>query len=174
MQLYDERLSFARDLILHWSAIRGRALVPSQRDLDLRELQGNIPRLSIIDHGEVDAPIVAFIGRDRLDPDLWPAVRGANWYDLVPAEARELAARARKKCIETPCGVYYHYAASGADDFFQEAKTLVLPILTETAPSTISVTDIVSRRGKLDLSRPRKLEHLQLDYVDVGAGVPEE
>jgi hypothetical protein len=174
MHLYDQRLSFALDLILHWSDIRGRALVPLKRDLDLRDLQRIIPRLTIMDTRAQDVSIVGFMGRDRLEPGLWPTVRGTNWHDLIPLEARELAARARKKRIETPCGVYYHYTASGADDFLQEAKTLVLPILTETESSTISVTDIVSRRGKLDLSRPTKLEQLQLDFVDIGAGVPEE
>jgi hypothetical protein len=41
------------------------------------------------------------------------------------------------------------------------------------APSTISITNIVQRRGKLDLSRPAKVEKLQLEYVDIGAGIPE-
>jgi hypothetical protein len=175
MQLNDERLSFARDLVLHWSDIRGGVLVPSELDLDLRELQRIMPTLSIMDSAP-DASIVVVMGQDRVEPDLWPAFRDANWYDLIPPEARDLAARARKKLIETPCGVYYHYLASGAGDFFQEAEALVLPMRTENikAPSTISVTNMVRKRGRLDLSRPAKVEKLQLDYVDIGAGIPEK
>ncbi|HEV2548220.1 MAG TPA: hypothetical protein VGU20_12850 [Stellaceae bacterium] len=174
MQLFDRRLSFARDLVLHWSDIRGGVLVPAERDLDLRELQRVIPTLSIMDSAP-DASIVVVMGQDRMEPDQWPAVRDANWFDLIPPDARDLAVRARKKLIETPCGVYYHYVASGAGDFFQEAETLVLPIRTENikAPSTISVTHLVRRRGKLDLRLPAKLEKLKLEYVDIGAGIPD-
>jgi len=39
---------------------------------------------------------------------------------------------------------------------------------------TISVTNIIGKRGKQDLSRRVKLGKLQLDYVDIGAGIPEK
>jgi hypothetical protein len=174
MQLSDQRLNFARDLVFHWSDIRGGVLVPSELDLDLRELQRIIPTLAIMDSAP-DASIVVVMGQDRVEPNLWPAVRDANWFDLIPPEARDLAVRARTKLIETPCGVYYRYVASGAGDFFQEAEALVLPMRTENikAPSTISVTNLVRKRGKLDLRRPAKVEKLKLEYVDIGAGIPD-
>ena len=177
MQLTDQRLNFARDLVLHWSDIRGSDLVPTEVDLDLYELQRIIPTLSMMDTPTPDASIVVVMGEGRLPPDLWPAVKDANWYDLIAPEARDLAVRARKGIIETPCGVYYHYTASGAGGFFQEAEALVLPMRLErdrVPTSTISVTNMISRRGKQDLSRRAKLEKLQLDYVDIGAGVPEK
>jgi hypothetical protein len=174
MQLNDERLSFARDLVVHWSEIRGDDLVPCEQDLDFHELRRMLPTLSIMDSAP-DASIVVVMGQGRVEPELWPAFKDANWYDLLPPEARDLAVRARNNLIETPCGVYYCYTASGAGGFFREAEALVLPIRTENieAPSSISVTNIVRKRGKLDLSRPAKLEKLQLEYVDIGAGVPE-
>lgn len=173
MQLSDERLSFAQDLVSHWSAVRSGGLVPSEQDIDMRELQRIIQKVSIMDSAP-DASVVVVMGQDRVGSELWPAFRDANWYDLIPPEARDLAIRARTSLIETPCGVYYHYAASGADDFFQEAEALVLPIRTEHTeePSTISVTHMMARRGRLDLSRPAKVEKLHLEYVDIGAGVP--
>ena len=177
MQLSDQRLSFARDLILHWSDIRGSDLVPTEVDLDLYELQRVIPTLSIMDTPTPDASIVVVMGEGRLPRDLWPAVKDANWYDLIAPEARDLAVRARRGIIETPCGVYYHYTASGAGGFFQEAEALVLPMRVarnETPSSTISVTNILRRRGKPDLSRLAKLQRLQLEYVDIGAGIPEK
>ena len=175
MQLHDQRLKFARDLVSHWSDIRGgRVLVPSERDLDFRELQRIIPKLSIMDSPGPDASIVAVMGPDRMEPDLWRPVRTTNWFDLIPPALRELAIFARQKLIETPCGVYYHYVASGADDFFQEAETLVLPIRAENTrvPSTISVTNIIRKRGQPRSSHPAKVEQLELDYVDIGAGIP--
>jgi len=177
MQLLDQRLNFAKELVSHWSDIRGGDLVPTEVDLDLYELQRVLPTLSIMDTPTPDASIVVVMGEGRLPRDLWPAVKDANWYDLIAPEARDLAVRARKGIIETPCGVYYHYTASGADDFFQEAEALVLPMRIDKskAPSvTISVTNIIGKRGKQDLSRRVKLGKLQLDYVDIGAGIPEK
>jgi hypothetical protein len=117
------------------------------------------------------------MGPGRVGPDLWPSVKDANWYDLIPPEGKDFAVRSRKHLIETPCGVYYRYTASGADNFFQEAETLVLPLRTDSSKmpsSTISVTNMMRKRGKLDLGRRTKLEKLQLEYVDIGAGIPEK
>jgi hypothetical protein len=117
------------------------------------------------------------MGPGRVGPDLWPGVKDANWYDLIPPEGKDFAVRSRKHLIETPCGVYYRYTASGADNFFQEAETLVLPLRTDSSKmpsSTISVTNMMRKRGKLDLGRRTKLEKLQLEYVDIGAGIPEK
>ena len=179
MELHDQRLRFARDLVSHWSDVRShdRVLVPSEQHLDFRELERILPKLSIMDGPTPDASIVSVMGRDRMAPDLAQAIKGANWFDLIPPEARGLAERARKKLIETPCGVYYHYTAGGPDDFFQEGETLVLPICkgnSKTPSSTISVTNVLRKQGNLDPSRPPKLETLQLDYVDIGAGIPQE
>jgi hypothetical protein len=131
MQLDDQRLSFARDLILHWSDVRGDVLIPSELDLDFPELQRIVPTLSIMDSPGPDTSSVAVMGQDRIEPDRWRPVRMANWFDLVPPGVRELGVLARQKLIETPCGVYYHYIASRADDFFQEAQALVLPVRAE-------------------------------------------
>jgi hypothetical protein len=179
MELYDHRLRFARDLVSHWSDVRGRdrVLVPSERDLDFRELERILPKLSIMDSYAPDDLIVMFMGRDRIEPDLAQAIKRTNWFDLIPPEVRELAKDARKKLLETPCGVYYHYVGSGPDDFFQEGETLVLPICkgdSKTPSSTISVRNVMRRQGNVDRSRPPKLEKLQLDYVDIGAGIPQE
>jgi len=177
MQLSDQRLSFASDLILHWSDIRDGLLVPSELDLDFHELQRVLPMLSMMDTPTPDASTVVVMGQGRVAPELWPEVKDANWYDLIPPEGRDVAVRSRKSLIETPCGVYYHYTASGADNFLQEAETLVLPLRTDgskTPSSTISVTNMLRKRGKLDLKRRAKLEELQLDYVDIGAGIPEK
>src|SRR5215469_13774468 len=111
MQLLDQRLNFAKELVSHWSDIRGSDLVPTE--VDLYELQRVLPTLSIMDTPTPDASIVVVMGEGRLPRDLWPAVKDANWYDLIAPEARDLAVRARKGIIETPCGVYYHYTASG-------------------------------------------------------------
>ena len=173
MQLLDQRLNFAKELVSHWSDIRGSDLVPTE--VDLYELQRVLPTLSIMDTPTPDASIVVVMGEGRLPRDLWPAVKDANWYDLIAPEARDLAVRARKGIIETPCGVYYHYTASGADDFFQEAEALVLPMrIDKSKAPSVSVTNIMSKRGKQDLSRRVKLEKLQLDYVDIGAGIPDK
>jgi hypothetical protein len=177
MQLSDQRLSFARDLVLHWSGIRDGELVPIELDLDFHELHAIIPTLSMMDTPTPDTSTVVVMGQGRLEADLWPSVKDANWYDLIPPEGKELAVRSRKCLIETPCGVYYHYTASGADNFFQEAETLVLPMRIDNSKppsSTISVTNMMRKRGKLDLGRPIKLEKLQLEYVDIGAGIPEK
>jgi hypothetical protein len=94
-----------------------------------------------------------------------------------PRTRSELAEHARTKLIETPCGVYYHYTVSGPDDFFQEAETLVLPICkgnSKTPSSTISVRNVLRKHGDVDPSRLLKLDKLQLDYVDIGAGIPQE
>ena len=176
MQLHDQRLRFARDLVLQWSDVRDRArvLVPSERDLDFSALERILPRLSIMDSYAPDDLIVMFMGRDRIEPDLARAIKRTNWFDLIPPGVRELAKDARKKLIETPCGVYYHYAASGPDDFFQEGETLVLPICkgnSKTPSSTISVRNVLRKQGNVDPSRPPKLEKLQLEYVDIAAGV---
>jgi hypothetical protein len=177
MHLIDQRLNFAKELISHWSDIRGSDLVPTEIDLDLHELQRILPTLSIMDTPTPNASIVVVMGEGRLPRDLWPTVKDANWYDLIAPEARDIAVRARKGIIETPCGVYYHYTASGADNFSQEAEALVLPLRIDKsqAPSvTISVTNMIRRRGKQDLSRRARLGKLQWDYVDIGAGIPEK
>ena len=176
MLLSDHRLSFARDLVLHWSAVRDGDLVPTEMYLDSSQLQRVIPTLSIMDTPTPAASIVLVMGQGRVAPDLWPAIKDANWYDIIHPDARDLAVCARKGIIETPCGVYYHYVAVRADDFFQEAEALVLPMRIDKgkAPSTtISVTNIRGKRGKPDLSRPAQLEKLHLEYVDIGAGIPE-
>ena len=110
MQLYDQRLRFARDLVLHWSEVRGRdrVLVPSERDLDFSALERILPKLSITDSPTPNAAIVSVMGRDRIEPDLARAIKGANWFDLIPPEARKLAEHIHRRLIETPCGVYYH------------------------------------------------------------------
>jgi hypothetical protein len=179
MELHDQRLSFARDLVGHWSHVRShdRVLVPSERHLDFSELQRIIPKLSIMDSPAPDASIVAVMGKERIDHDLLRTIKRTNWFDLLPPAARDLAERARKSLIETPCGVYYRYTATGPEDFLQEAETLVLPMCggnSKTPSSTISVTNMLRKQGKLDLSRTAKLEKLQLDYVDIGAGIPKE
>jgi hypothetical protein len=176
MQLSDRRLSFARDLVLHWSDIRDGELVPAELDLDFHALQAIIPTLSMMDAPTPDTSTVVVMGQGRMGADLWPSVKDANWYDFIPPEGKDLAVRSRQHLIETPCGVYYHYAASGADNFFQEAETLVLPMRidkSKTPCSTISVTNMITRRGTLNLGGPNKLEKLQLEYVDIGAGIPE-
>src|SRR5262249_48060310 len=125
-------------------------------DLDFHELRRVLPTLSMMDTPTPDASTVVVMGQGRVGPDLWPSVKDANWYDLIPPEGKDFAVRSRKHLIGIPCGVYYHYRASGADKFLQEAETLVLPLRTDgskTPSSTISVTNMVRRRGKLDLSR---------------------
>jgi hypothetical protein len=92
MQLSDERLSFAQDLVSHWSAVRSGGLVPSEQDLDMRELQRIIQKVSIMDSAP-DASVVVVMGQDRMGSELWPAFRDANWYDLIPPEVRDLAIR---------------------------------------------------------------------------------
>ncbi len=178
MELSDQRLRFARDLVFHWSDVRrrDRVLVPSERNLDFPALDRILPKLSIMDTLAPDASIVVFMGRDRSETDLAQGIKSANWFQLIPQEARELAEHARTKLIETPCGVYYHYRVSGPDDFFQEAETLVLPICkgdSKTPSSSISVRNVLRKQGDVDPSRPLKLEKLQLDYVDIGAGLPQ-
>jgi hypothetical protein len=179
MELYDHRLRFARDLVSHWSDVRSRdrVLVPAERDLDFSALERILPKLSIMDSLAPDALIVMFMGRDRLEPDLARAIKRTNWFDLIPPGARDLAKDASKKLIETPCGVYYRYTGSGPDDFFQEGETLVLPICkgnSKTPSSTISVRNVLRKQGNVDPGRPPKLEKLQLEYVDIGAGIPHE
>jgi hypothetical protein len=179
MELYDQRLGFARDLVFHWSDVcrRNHVLVPSERNLDFPALGRILPNLSIMDSLAPDASIIVYMGRDRTEPDLAPEIKRANWFELIPQEARDLAEHAREKLGEIPCGVYYHYAVSGADDFFQEGETLVLPLCkgnSKTPSSSISVRNVLRKQGKVDSSHPLKLEKLQLEYVDIGAGIPQE
>jgi hypothetical protein len=102
MELHDQRLSFARDLVGHWSHVRShdRVLVPSERHLDFSELQRIIPKLSIMDSPAPDASIVAVMGKERIDHDLLRTIKRTNWFDLLPPAARDLAERARKSLIE--------------------------------------------------------------------------
>jgi hypothetical protein len=92
MDLSDQRLRFARDLVFHWSDVRrrDRVLVPSERNLDFPALDRILPKLSIMDSLAYDASIVVFMGRDRSETALVRGIKKANWFHLIPPEAKEL------------------------------------------------------------------------------------
>jgi hypothetical protein len=173
MQLYDARLGFARPLIEHWCSIRrGLGLVPWEADLDPRWLQPVIPSVSIMDVSDPGESIVAVMGRGiRVR---YPAnLTHRDWYEFIPEEAAALAKFAVRKLIDTPCGVYYRYKITDGSNAVETGEALALPMLTHKsnkASAWISLARIGGEGGLI--IPPVRLDHLKMDFVDIGAGVP--
>jgi hypothetical protein len=173
MQLYDPQLGFARTLIEHWCNIRrGLELVPWEADLDPRVIQRALPSMSIMDVSDPQASIVAVMGKDiRVR---YPAnLTHLDWYGFIPEEGAAVAKDAVRKLIETPCGVYYRYKITDGSNAVETGEALALPLLTHKSDKPAAWISVASIEGEGGLIvRPIKIDHLSVEFVDIGAGIP--
>ena len=176
MQLYDPKLGFARTLIWHWSEIRrGPDLVPNEGDLDWRELLPNAPVTTIMDVSKPGQSMIDFMGyriRARYPPDLG---RHGNWYEFIPPDAVKKAETVVKFLVDTPCGVYYKYKIAAGAGAVETGEALVLPMKRHDAHKATIWISLANIEGEGSLiASPVSLDSLSIEFVDIGAGVPEE
>jgi len=175
MQLIDPRLEFAKPLIDHWCSIRGGELVPREENLRPTILQQILPMTQILDISKPGEAYIALMGkriRSRYPPD---RVRPRDWYSVLPKEAVEEARKMTRRLADTPCGIYYRYRLVDSDLELEEGEALALPMITlkhRSKPSAwISLLNVAGS-DKL-VSPPASLGSLTIEYVDIGAGLPD-
>ena len=175
MLLSDLRLKFARDLIGHWTDIRGGALVPLDEDIDPRQLLPLFEFIAIADlsrPAQVNLELVGAGLSRRYGRDL----RNVNWMDLIPPELSAAAARARERIRAVPCGIYYTFTASRDGGAAVTAETLALPLRQRIAAVPCAVIAITRDVGGGGVSPAgwfapsSRLESFSGEPVDIGAG----
>ena len=177
MQLFDRRLGFARSLIEHWLHIRRSGLVPYQEDVDPSALGASLRFIAIADIATPETAIiqVAEIGpRERYRQ----TIAKTHWFRHVPQRYRKAVDKIRQVVIDTPCGIYYEFSTAPDHEVARHGETLALPLRSlggEKPAQSISLTRDLSMEGVIDagaLARLR-LEKLLVEFVDVGAGIPQ-
>ena len=182
MLLDDHRLSFASDLIAHWTEIRGSGLVPFDIQIDPTKMIRAVPFISITritGPQTAEVQLTEFGLRRRHGRD----ITRTNFFDFIAPRCRRVAEKAMRLFVSVPCGVYYTSSVSSEDQaIMSEAETLSLPLRSISSASpdmSIAVTrDLldVPFKGVVDpaTSAVHKMNLLSLLLVDIGAGVPDE
>ncbi len=91
-------------------------------------------------------------------------------FRLDQAPCRGRGSEARRDA----CGVYYRYKITDGRNAVETGEALALPLLTRKSDkpaACISVANIEGAGGLI--VQPVRLDHLTIEFVDVGAGVPE-
>ena len=173
----DPRLAFAQDLIGHWTAIRGRDLVPHKEHIDPNKLRRVLPYISILDATRPEAPAVRLAGtaiRARYGRE----ITGTDWSNYIPPENRPRMRAIISLLMRQPCGIMFRYKISADGDIMREAETVSLPLRTGAAgpPNLIiAVTRDITARGVADSSlvETARLENTWVEFIDIGAGLPD-
>jgi hypothetical protein len=80
----------------------GGGVIPDKNQLDLAGFVAAMPHLALVAVTRPDLCIYRLAG-ERLKERVGFNVKGRNYYDFVPPERRQFAARAMHMVIETPC-----------------------------------------------------------------------
>jgi hypothetical protein len=79
-------------------------VIPHKNDLNLQNFVAVIPHLALVAVTKPDKCIYRIAG-ERLKERVGFNLTGRNYYDFVPPERRDVAARAMHMVIDTPCAV---------------------------------------------------------------------
>ncbi|WP_374313328.1 PAS domain-containing protein [Dongia sp.] len=79
-------------------------VIPQKNDLNLQNFVAVIPHLALVAVTKPDKCIYRVAG-ERLKERVGLNLAGRNYYDFVPPERRDVAARAMHMVIDTPCAV---------------------------------------------------------------------
>ena len=115
MLLDDPRLSFASDLIAHWTEIRGSGLVPFDIQIDPTKMIRSVPFITIANMSDPQAieMELAELGlRRRYGRD----ITGSNLYDVIAPQYRRSVEQAIGLILSVPCGMYHQLRVSSADE----------------------------------------------------------
>jgi hypothetical protein len=178
MLLYDPRLKFARDLVGHWLRIRGGALLPSEEDLDPRELLSWLDHLGIADLRQPERLIFELAGA-AINRRYGRDIRRVDWHELVPPALGDAGKRIRDRLSSLPCGYYHRFTATPDGAAAVTAETLVLPLRHRTsmvADAVIGITRDVNSGAYASppgwLVRSVHVVNFFSELVDIGAGAP--
>ncbi len=179
MLLDDPRLSFASDLIAHWTEIRGSGLVPFDIQIDPTKMIRAVPFISITritGPQTAEVQLTEFGLRRRHGRD----ITRTNFFDFLAPRCRSVAEKAMRLFVSVPCGIYYTSSVSSEDQaIISEGETLSLPLrsISSAFPDmSIAVTQDTSFGAVADpaTSAVHKMNLLFVLCVDIGAGVPDE
>ena len=179
MLLDDPRLSFASDLIAHWTEIRGSGLVPFDLQIKPAKMIRAVPfitiaNLSDLENTKIELAELALSRRYGRD------IMGASLFEFIAPRYRKLVKQATRLFLKVPCGIYYKLSvASDEQGIIGEGETLSLPLRSigsESPDKSISLPRDISFKGVADpdVSAVRQAVPGLWYFVDIGAGVPDE
>lgn len=179
MLLDDPRLSFASELIAHWTEIRGSSLVPFDMQIDPAKMIRSVPFITMANVADPRA-IVMELAESGLHRRYGRDIRGSNLYDFIAPLYRRAVERGIGLILSVPCGMYHQYRVSSADEaIVSEGETLSLPLRSTSSESpdkTIALTRHISLKGVADPAFSGRCQMIPLlwHFVDIGAGAPDE
>ena len=132
MPLDDPSLSFASDLIAHWTEIRGSGLVPFDIRVDPTKMIRSVPFITI---AKISNPEVSQLMELGLHRRYGRDITRANWFELLAPQHRESVKEVTRLLLSVPCGLYYKLRVSSDDQTVSEGETLVLPLRSISSES---------------------------------------
>lgn len=107
-------------------------VIPSKNDLDLQIFARVIPHLALVAISKPDKCLYRIAG-ERLKERVGFNLAGRNYYDFVPPERRQIAARAMHMAIDTPCAFRAEIQQSYTDGAAILIEATGFPLKSEEA-----------------------------------------
>ena len=179
MLLSDPRLKFADELVAHWLAIRGDALVPLEEDLVPDALRGCFDHLGIADLTRPAQVIFELAGAGLSRRFGYQNIAHINWVDLVPPALGDAGLRAHENIRSVPCGFYHEFTARRDGMSVVTAETLLLPLRHRNTVLPHAVIGVTRDHSGSNapagwLTPSAQIEHYFQELVDIAAGLPAE
>lgn len=155
----------------------GGGSIPEKNQLDLAEFAAAIPHMALVAVTRPDQCIYRLAG-ERLKERVGFNVKGRNYYDFVPPERRQFAARAMHMVIETPCAfrAEIQQTYSGGVDLIIEATGFPLLSREPGVDGFILFADQAIEPDMAFYDAHPQLQGanvIRRDLIDLGAGIDE-
>jgi hypothetical protein len=152
-------------------------VIPHKKDLELRNFVAVMPHLALVAVTKPDKCIYRIAG-ESLKERVGLNLAGRNYYDFVPPERREFAARAMHMVIDTPCAVRaeIQQSYSGGVGLMIEAAGFPLKSSEAGTDGFILFADqAIERDDSYHEVHPhlRGANVVRRDLIDLGFGIDE-
>ncbi len=167
---------FGHLLLRAWDKWRGTALLPTRADMFLEDISAILGNVTLLELRGPDEAVVRLAGT-RICEVFGQELKGRNYLDLVPPEARGLRARRLQYMIAHPCGAVLQgtYSARSGMTFRSEQVALpVRPATPDAAPQLLTVAAVMPGQPRPTHMPESELGRLPdtFRFLDIGAGIP--
>jgi hypothetical protein len=151
--------------------------VPAKADLDLQNFVSIMPHLALVAITKPDRCVYRVAG-EKLKERVGLNLSGRNYYEFVPPERREIAARAMHMVVDTPCAMRaeIQQSYSGGVAMMIEATGFPLRSAEAGVDGFILFADQAIERVEAYYDIQPQLQGanvIQRDLIDLGFGVDE-
>jgi hypothetical protein len=170
------RTSAALTLLSAWDRWRGARVLPTRRDMNLADITALLPTVVVLEVRSPQETTIRLAGT-LLCTALGRELRGLNWIELTAPEARPRRAARLQAIVAQPCGALMSGRIAARSGMSFEIEQLALPVRPDEPAAPMQILGVVSllpgqmRPAHVADSELGRLPE-QLQYLDIGAGVP--